>query len=85
MAKRATRAEKAKFENRIKRKNERLQRKGKSPKCYYTTSKSQSGKKTFSGGKDLQLTAAYPQRFCTALFRAWLHERAEQAKLIEID
>ena len=72
LARRATNDAVAKFNARVERKNQRLRQKGKAPPVYYTRGVNAEGKKTFTGGKDLQSSAVYPQRFCTALFKVWL-------------
>lgn len=75
LSKKATKAVKAKFDARIRKKQERVQRSGKATKKYYTTGQTvgQNGqvRKTFTGGKDLQSTATYPTLFCTMVCRLW--------------
>ena len=76
LARKATRAVKDKFNARIARKNQKLASKGKPIPQYYTTGKSKTGKKTFTGGKDLHKTASYPLRFCSALYRSWVQAQS---------
>ena len=76
LARQATRAIKAKFDARVARKVERLRRTGKRVPEYYKKGVNRQGKAIFSGGKDLQLTSVYPQRFCNALFAVWLRATA---------
>ena len=75
LAKTATKEAKSKFDARIARKKQRMQRRGKVAKSYYTASQklTEDGqiKRTFSGQKDLQSTAAYPTRFGTAVCKYW--------------
>ena len=63
----ATKERKAKHNDRIKRKNQRLLAAGKTVKEYYK--KGPDG--SYSGGKDLQSSAVYPQRFVTKVFSVW--------------
>lgn len=78
LARKATKTIKAKFDARIARKKQRALKSGKAAKEYYSVGQSSSGRKTFSGGRDLQSTAAYPQRFCTALYHAWCMAQGHQ-------
>ena len=75
LARRATRPVKKKFDERIARKKLRAERAGKMSRSYYTThleiGANGQSKRRFSGGRDLQSSAAYPQRFCTAVYKAW--------------
>jgi len=75
IARKATRPIKLKFDRRVQKKKERRLQRGLPVKKYYTIDVVQDGRggtrKTFSGGIDLQSTAQYPQRFCSALFKAW--------------
>lgn len=75
LSRKATRKAKDKFLAREARREERRKRVGKEAKIYYTTSINSSGKKTFTGGRNLADTAVYPQRFVTCLFQAWLKAR----------
>lgn len=83
LAKKATRNAKAKFDDRIARKKQRQAQKGQANKVYYTTSVkvTEDGqvKRQFTGGKDLQSTAAYPTRFCTAVCQLWAQAYAAYA------
>lgn len=75
LSRKATRKAKAKFLAREARREERRKRAGREAKIYYTTSINSSGKRTFTGGRNLADTAVYPQRFVTCLFQAWLKAR----------
>ena len=75
LARKATKVAKKKFHEREARRAERRRLAGKPPKIYYKTELLPSGKRSFSGTTALQETAVYPQRFCTALFQAWLAAR----------
>ena len=92
LARVASKAAKDTFRARVARKFEKLRRAGKEVKVYYTTGVSKTtGKKTFTGGRDLQSTALYPVRFCNSLFQCWLraytkaHENASKQNVIVID
>lgn len=63
----ATKEKKEKHAARIRRKNQRRLAAGKDVPVYYT--KHPNG--GFSGGKDLQSTARYPQRLVSAIFSVW--------------
>ncbi|CAK9013473.1 WD_REPEATS_REGION domain-containing protein [Durusdinium trenchii] len=75
LARKATRAAKNKFAERMRKKHERMRRAGKEPPIYYKTHVDNGTdgvqKKRFSGTKNLSRTAEYPQRFVTALFTCW--------------
>ena len=80
------------FRARVSRKFEKLRRAGKKVNVYYTTGVSKTtGKKTFTGGRDLQSTALYPVRFCNSLFQCWLRaytvakKNSEQQNVVVID
>lgn len=80
LARKATRGVKDKFNARIARKKQRLASKGKSIPQYYTTGVStKTGKKTYTGGKDLHRTASYPVRFCSALYRSWVQAQSSKS------
>jgi hypothetical protein len=92
LARVANKEAKGTFRARVARKFEKLRRAGKKVKVYYTTGVSKTtGKKTFTGGRDLQSTALYPVRFCNALFQCWLRayiavqENARRQDVIVID
>ena len=71
LAKKATKNKKEQFTKRVDRKMARRQAKGLPLPVYYTTSVSESGKKSFSGGSALKDTATYPAAFFSSLFRQW--------------
>lgn len=77
LARRATKSAKDKFKQRVARLAERRRKAGKPEPIFYTTGLNSRGAKTFSGGPALHSTSVYPQRFCTALFKAWLRAREE--------
>ena len=84
LARKATKDVKAKFDQEIARRKEKMRREGKTPKVYYTTGVSKkTGRKTFTGGKSLQDTALYPIRFCNALFHCWLRARTHALELAQ--
>lgn len=83
LARKATKDAKARFVARVNNKFEKMQRAGKPVPQYYKTGVHPvTGKKTFSGGRDLSKTALYPIRFCNALFHVW--HRAYLAALEEV-
>ena len=72
LARKANKENKARFLARVNSKFEKMRRAGqKVPNYYKTAVHPVTGKKTFSGGRDLQNTAIYPVRFCNALFHVW--------------
>ena len=75
LARRATKEAKKRFHEREARRAERRRLSGKQPKVFYKTELLPNGKRSFSGTASLTETAVYPQRFCTALFQAWLTAR----------
>ena len=75
LARRATKAAKKHFHDCEAGRAERRRLAGKPPKVYYKTELLHTGKRSFSGTAALQETAVYPQRFCTALFQAWVAAR----------
>lgn len=71
VARKATKKQKAKFDERIARKRAKLLKQGKKLPIYYRTHSGASGKKQFSGGPNLPDTSTYPQAFCTAFYKLW--------------
>lgn len=71
LARRATKEEKQKFIARVNSKFEKRRAAGRRAKVYYTVGINAAGKKTFTGGKDLQTTSCYPKKFAHAIFVAW--------------
>ena len=70
VARTASRTAKKKHRERLARKSQRLRAAGKEPPVYYT-----QNSKGFHGGKDLQKSAVYPQRFVTKVFQCWLKQQ----------
>ena len=68
LARRATKEAKREFIARVNSKFEKRRAAGRRAKVYYTCGTNEAGKKTFTGGKDLQSTSCYPKRFAHAIF-----------------
>lgn len=62
-----TKKAKSLHDRRMEKKRAKLLASGKTPAVYYK----QHPGGGFSGGKDLQKSAIYPQRFVTACYKAW--------------
>ena len=65
-------SDRKKYKDRLSRRNARR----KQPKKYYSETVHADGRRSWSGGRDLSESAAYPAWFCRAILSCW----AEQYK-----
>ena len=81
IARKGTRALKLLFTKRIEKKKARMIAAGKPLPEYYIVGANGS----FTGGKDLQSSAVYPQRFVTRCYSAWLQLFRQQVANQSVD